>query len=52
MSAMTDPVVDTADELRGRLKWFLLGRFAVISCFLAIVAASYLQSARERYVRS
>ena len=46
---MTDPVVDTADELRGRLKWFLLGRFAVISCFLAIGAASYLQSARERY---
>lgn len=46
---MTDPVLDTADELRGRLKWFLLGRVAVISCFLAIVAASYLQSARERY---
>ena len=49
MSLMTDPVLDTADELRGRLKWFLLGRVAVISCFLAIVAASYLQSARERY---
>jgi two-component system response regulator PilR (NtrC family) len=38
-----------ATELRGRLKWFLLGRVAVISCFFAIVAASYLQSARERY---
>ncbi|MDX2169217.1 MAG: sigma 54-interacting transcriptional regulator [Deltaproteobacteria bacterium] len=38
-----------ASELRGRLKWFLLGRVAVISCFFAIVAASYLQSARERY---
>ncbi|HSP99259.1 MAG TPA: hypothetical protein VL049_18710, partial [Candidatus Dormibacteraeota bacterium] len=24
-------VADTADELRGRLKWFLLGRVAVIS---------------------
>ena len=46
---MSSLVVDPAAELRGRLKWFLLGRVAVISCFLAIVAASYLQSARERY---
>jgi transcriptional regulator with PAS, ATPase and Fis domain len=36
-------------DLRARLKYFLLGRVAVISCFFAIVAASYLQSARERY---
>jgi len=36
-------------ELRDRLKWFLLGRVAVISCFFAIVAGSYLQSAGERY---
>ena len=46
---MTDAAFDTASELRGRLKWFLFGRVAVISFFLAIVAASYLQSARERY---
>jgi DNA-binding NtrC family response regulator len=38
-----------ASELRDRLKWFLLGRVAVISCFLAIVAAPYVWSARERY---
>ena len=49
MIAMTDAAFDTASELRGRLKWFLFGRVAVISFFLAIVAASYLQSARERY---
>ena len=46
---MSSPALDPAAELRSRLKWFLLGRLAVISCFLAIVAASYLQSARERY---
>jgi transcriptional regulator with PAS, ATPase and Fis domain len=40
---------EVAGELRARLKWFLLGRVAVISCFLAIVAASYLPTARERY---
>jgi transcriptional regulator with PAS, ATPase and Fis domain len=47
--AMTDAAFDTASTLRDRLKWFLLGRVAVISFFLAIVAASYLPSARERY---
>ncbi|MFN8642228.1 MAG: sigma 54-interacting transcriptional regulator [Candidatus Binatia bacterium] len=46
---MSSPITDSADELRARLKWFLLGRVAVISCFLAIIAASYLQTARERY---
>jgi two-component system response regulator PilR (NtrC family) len=40
---------EASDELRGRLKWFLLGRLAVISCFLGIVAMSYLSSGRERY---
>jgi transcriptional regulator with PAS, ATPase and Fis domain len=40
---------EAAVELRSRLKWFLLGRVAVISAFLAIVAVSYLPSARERY---
>jgi len=40
---------DGRDELRDRLKWFLLGRIAVISCFFGIVATSYLRVARERY---
>ncbi len=38
-----------AGELRSRLKWFLLGRVAVTSCFLLMVAAAYLQTARERF---
>ncbi len=33
-----------SEELRRRLKWFLLGRLAVISCFLGMVAFSYLRS--------
>ncbi|MBX3023458.1 sigma 54-interacting transcriptional regulator [bacterium] len=46
---MTAAAPDAAGELRSRLKWFLLGRVAAISCFLAIVAAPYIWSARERY---
>ena len=38
-----------SDELRGRLKWFLLGRIGVISGFLGMVAIAYLPSARERF---
>jgi PAS domain S-box-containing protein len=38
-----------ADELRGRLKWFLLGRIAVISGFLGMVAIAYLRTATERF---
>jgi transcriptional regulator with PAS, ATPase and Fis domain len=38
-----------SDELRGRLKWFLLGRVAVVSGFLAMVAMAYLRTARERF---
>ncbi len=38
-----------SDELRGRLKWFLLGRVAVISGFLAMVAIAYLRTAREHF---
>jgi two-component system, NtrC family, response regulator PilR len=38
-----------SDELRGRLKWFLLGRVAVISGFLAMVAIAYLGSGRDRF---
>jgi len=47
--APTSDEARAADELRARLKWFLVGRVAVISCFFAIVAASYLYSPRERY---
>ena len=51
---MWDPWADTraSEELRLRLKWFLLGRVAVISCFLGMVAFSYLRSGEERYVIS
>jgi sigma-54 dependent transcriptional regulator, flagellar regulatory protein len=38
-----------SDELRARLKWFLLGRVAVISGFLAMVGVAYLGSGRERF---
>ena len=37
------------DDLRARLKWFLLGRVAVVSGFLAMVAVAYLSTARERF---
>lgn len=42
----------TSEDLRGRLKWFLFGRVAVISGFLGMVALSYLGSGEERYVVS
>ena len=35
-----------SEELRGRLKWFLLGRVAVISGFLVMVAVADLYSGR------
>jgi PAS domain-containing protein len=38
-----------ADELRARLKWFLLGRVAVISGFLAMVAIAYLGSGGQHF---
>ncbi|MGH7786248.1 MAG: sigma 54-interacting transcriptional regulator, partial [Candidatus Binatia bacterium] len=41
----TAPGTDMAsDEMRWRLKWFLLGRVAVISTFLGMLAASYLSN--------
>jgi transcriptional regulator with PAS, ATPase and Fis domain len=40
------PAPAGADDLRGRLKWFLLGRVAVVSGFLAMVAAASLRSGR------
>jgi len=49
---MWDPwaEVRATEDLRARLKWFLLGRVAVISCFLGMVAAAYLGTGQERYV--
>jgi two-component system response regulator PilR (NtrC family) len=38
------------EDLRGRLKWFLFGRVAIISCFLAVIGLLYLRSGEERYV--
>jgi transcriptional regulator with PAS, ATPase and Fis domain len=38
-----------SNDLRARLKWFLLGRVAVISGFLAMVAIVYLGSGRDRF---
>jgi transcriptional regulator with PAS, ATPase and Fis domain len=51
---MWDPWADTraAEELRGRLQWFLLGRVAILSCFLAMVAALYLGFGEQGYVIS
>ena len=48
---MWDPYVDpqASDELRVRLKWFLLGRVAVVTGFLVMVAVAYLRTARERF---
>jgi two-component system, NtrC family, response regulator PilR len=46
---MWDRSAPASDELRGRLKWFLLGRVAVISGFLAMVAIAYLGSGRDRF---
>jgi len=39
-----------SEDLRGRLKWFLLGRLAVISCFLGVVGALLLHSGEDGYV--
>jgi transcriptional regulator with PAS, ATPase and Fis domain len=41
-----------SDELTKRLKLFLLGRVAIISGFLGMLALSYLRSGEERYVIS
>lgn len=41
-----------SEDLRGRLQWFLLGRLAVISCFLGAVAVMYLRSGEAGYVVS
>jgi two-component system response regulator PilR (NtrC family) len=48
---MWDPWADAraVEELRGRLQWFLLGRVAVLSGFLGMVAALYLGFGEAEY---
>jgi PAS domain S-box-containing protein len=48
---MWDPWADAraVEELRGRLQWFLLGRVAVLSGFLGMVAALYLGFGEAQY---
>ena len=41
--------LQACDELRGRLKWFLLGRVSVISGFLVMVAVASLRAGRDPF---
>ena len=43
---------DEIEDLRGRLKWFLLGRVAVLSCFFLVVAVGYLVRGEQGYLIS
>jgi len=43
---------DAVEDLRGRLKWFLLGRVAVLSCFFLVVAIGYLVRGEQGYLIS
>ena len=43
---------EARSELGGRLKWFLLGRVAVISCFLFVVGFGYLGRGEKGYLIS
>jgi two-component system response regulator PilR (NtrC family) len=51
---MWDPWKEPRDsgDLTRRLKWFLLGRVAIISGFLGMLALSYLRSGEERFIVS
>jgi len=51
---MWDPWADTRaiEELRGRLKWFLLGRLLVVSSFLLVVAFASLKRGTQDYIIS
>ncbi len=51
---MWNPWADIAerDELGARLKWFLLGRVAVLSCFFFVVAFGYLGRGEQGYLIS
>ncbi len=40
---------DARDELRNRLKWFLLGRVAIISGFFLVLASGYLSPGVQTY---
>jgi transcriptional regulator with PAS, ATPase and Fis domain len=50
---MWDPWAESraSDELRGRLRWFLLGRVLVVSCFLGMFGVSFLRGG-DRYAFS
>ncbi len=43
---------DQKNELGSRLKWFLLGRVAVLSCFFVVVAIGYLGRGEQDYIVS
>ena len=41
--------IEAREELGAKLKWFLLGRVAVLSCFFAVVAIGYLGRGEQGY---
>ncbi len=51
---MWNPWADSTarEELKARLKWFLLGRVAVLSCFFFVVAFGYLGRGEHGYLIS
>ena len=49
---MPDPLHNHAEQLRSRLKWFLLVRVVITSLFLGGSAIVYLQSGAQRYAVS
>ena len=51
---MRDPWADTRslDELRRRLKWFLLGRLLVVSSFFLVFAFGFLKRGAQDYIVS
>ena len=42
--------IEAKEELSSRLKWFLLGRVAVLSCFFLVVALGYLGRGEQGYL--
>jgi two-component system response regulator PilR (NtrC family) len=49
---MTEATNDSTERLRGRLKWFLFFRVALVSCLLGALALLYLSSGEDRYAVS
>ncbi len=41
--------IEGREELGAKLKWFLLGRVAILSCFFAVVAIGYLGRGEQGY---